>query len=563
MLCLTEKVLLLFVFLSLVAKTKLKAQDGFVELGSLDANWAVKSVYSDKSGNVYAAGYFTNDSGKYYVAKWDGFDWSELGGLNGLAANSYILSITGDKFGDIFVAGCFTNSNRMNYVAKWDGKFWQELGGVNSLSANWNIKSVICDSIGNVYAVGGFSDSNGQRIVTEWIRTKNKWTVVGNSDFAGLNAKSGINSVIPNGKNSIYVAGGFTDSSNKNQVIEWRNLDNKWHILGEKDGLAANNSINQICNDTSGNLYACGRFTNGIDSTNGKYYVAIWDGKRWSELGGKSSLGANASLNAIHFDEFSNSLFVAGDFSITNDNRNNCLVAKWDGVNWIHLRGFGASKEKGSIETIHGDSFGNIYVSGWNKNENGKYFVAKYSQKTLPLRIVSFSACSVDHNHVLIKFETTDERNVVNYSVERNYSGNNFETIVSINSSQSSISRYAYLDTIWQNVNKVCYRIVAHFKDGKKYYSNIIEVATCQQETFLVYPTQSNSGYFKLKIHSNFRIKKTLKVLDVSGNVKFNKCLNLVNGVNEIQLFLSFLNSGFYYLKIEDVDIIRKIEIVR
>ena len=51
----------------------------WVNLPLIDANKPVKHISSmccDKSGNLYAAGHFTNSSGSYYVAKWDGTIWT-------------------------------------------------------------------------------------------------------------------------------------------------------------------------------------------------------------------------------------------------------------------------------------------------------------------------------------------------------------------------------------------------------------------------------------------------------------------------------------------------------
>ena len=100
------------------------------ELGGLNglaANDHIHWVCSDASGNIYAGGWFTNSSGNQYVAKYDGSAWSELGGLNGLAANSDIEYVYSDASGNIYGAGFFTNSSGNRYVAKYDGNAWSEL----------------------------------------------------------------------------------------------------------------------------------------------------------------------------------------------------------------------------------------------------------------------------------------------------------------------------------------------------------------------------------------------------------------------------------------------------
>ncbi len=59
--------------------------------------------------------------------------WSELGtGSNALKANAPISAIAGDNAGNIYACGAFTNGttfpNGYWYVAKWNGTSWNELG---------------------------------------------------------------------------------------------------------------------------------------------------------------------------------------------------------------------------------------------------------------------------------------------------------------------------------------------------------------------------------------------------------------------------------------------------
>ena len=168
-----------------------------------------RSVCSDASGNIYAAGRFTNSSGNSYVAKYNGSSWSELGGLNGLAANFWILSICSDASGNIYAAGYFTNSSGNWYVAKYNGSSWSEQGGLNGLAANSIIYSVYSDASGNIYAAGGFENSSGKRYVAKYD-------------------------------------------------------GNSWSELGGLNGLAANKEIRSVCSDTYGKIYAGGSFSNSF-----------------------------------------------------------------------------------------------------------------------------------------------------------------------------------------------------------------------------------------------------------------------------------------------------------
>jgi hypothetical protein len=82
-------------------------------------------------GNVYTGGYFTNSSGNFYVAQWNGSSWNELGGLNSLAANSPILIVSTDLTGNVYAGGYFTNAAAKRYVAKYS-----ITSGIESLTYN-------------------------------------------------------------------------------------------------------------------------------------------------------------------------------------------------------------------------------------------------------------------------------------------------------------------------------------------------------------------------------------------------------------------------------------------
>lgn len=123
------------------------------ELGTganaLNANSPIKSVITDDAGNVYAAGYFTNASGKPYVAKWDGSTWSDLGNsaiaLNPDSVLEIFYALVADHAGNIYAAGSLKDSIGY-YVAKWDGTNWTKL----HTDTVW-FSSLAVDESGNVY----------------------------------------------------------------------------------------------------------------------------------------------------------------------------------------------------------------------------------------------------------------------------------------------------------------------------------------------------------------------------------------------------------------------------
>jgi hypothetical protein len=200
-----------------VAATREIGPDSYTweELGgtnSLNANGDILSLCVDKFGNLYAAGKFTNSSGKYYIAKFNGTSWSELGGANSLNANDEIISICSDDAGNIYAAGKFTNSSVKNYIAKFNGTSWSELGGANSLNANGNILSLCVDKFGSLYAAGKFTNSSGKYYVAKF--TNSPSIISFTPASAAKGATISINGNYLNGATAVRFGGNNAQSFN-------------------------------------------------------------------------------------------------------------------------------------------------------------------------------------------------------------------------------------------------------------------------------------------------------------------------------------------------------------
>ena len=325
----------------------------------------IYSITADRQGNVYAAGRFTNAAGAYYVAKWNGHAWSELGsGFNALNANNDIFTVSVDELGNVYAAGFFTNASGKYYVAKWDGHSWSELGkGLTALNANGPINCLATDIGGNVYAGGSFMNSSNEYYLAKWNGTK--WSETG-SVVSALDANGAIQSVAINNKNEVYVAGYFTNGLRyyvaKWNQVSWSSVDNM------QSSLPANDPIQSITVDANDNLYAGGKFLNKA----GHSFVAQWNKTGWNEMGGEGDpFYSNQPIYQIAAHS-TDEVYVSGYFL---DNGGRYYLEHWNGSGWQQLSVpdtsglnlyISSTANSGKSHQMVADKQGNLYVTGWH-----------------------------------------------------------------------------------------------------------------------------------------------------------------------------------------------------
>ncbi|MHA4811470.1 T9SS type A sorting domain-containing protein [Flavitalea flava] len=336
--------------------------------GALNAGNSLYTLALDSMGNLYAGGAFTNASGNYYVAKWDGSTWSELGtGAAGLQATGQLFSLATDKLGNVYAGGELSDGSGKYYISKWDGHSWTQLGtGTHALNANGLIYSILPDPSGNIYVTGHFTDANGRYYVAKW--NGSDWSIVGNGAGA-LNANSYINTLTIDAAGNIFAAGDFTDPSGQQYVAKWDG--SAWTPVGTgSSALKANATINSIIIDAAGRLNAGGRFTNA----SGSYYLAQWSGSGWSEVTGTSPLWpVNNYITSLSPDPAGN-IYAAGDFTDINGDH---YVAELSGSGWSEP-GLGGTKfplQANPMQAVTVDTAGHVFVVLGDKDAGGNPIV--------------------------------------------------------------------------------------------------------------------------------------------------------------------------------------------
>lgn len=236
----------------------------------------INAVVADPSGNVYAAGYF-NSTNTYDISvmKWDGQRWTDIG-INPPYTQRFqggVYDMISDKSGNIYVAGGLQKSNEVYYIAKWDGSSWSEVGtGVNALNANGPIYSLAIDSKNNLYAGGYFKNAANHYYVAKW--NGNTWSQV-DAGMDSLNPDTGVQKLMVDTHDNLYAGGTFVDNKGGVYISKWDGTS--WSAMGPgmSNPLEIRGQIMDIISDpNSENLFASGMLF--IDSDQANNYIVQW-----------------------------------------------------------------------------------------------------------------------------------------------------------------------------------------------------------------------------------------------------------------------------------------------
>jgi hypothetical protein len=156
---------------------------------------------------------------------------------------------------------------------------------------------------------------------------------------------------------------------------------------------------------------------------------------------------------------------------------------------------------------------------------------------------------------VLISWEVTNEKNVINYFIERSNNGTDFFTaaIVSKKPGNGDIGRYTFSDAAVSKEATIFYRIKAQDADGQQILSKVITMQPVLDESALDIGPVPATGYTTIKWSSAGNNKLNVTLQDVAGRTVLSRQYPLKPGINELLLTnLESLPPGIYYVNASD-----------
>ena len=128
-------------------------------------------VFDDGGGpDLYAGGYFDTAGGVTVngIARWDGSEWSSVGGPLGVGAEGGVVSMTVWDDGTglaLYIGGRFPSAGGVDAynIARWDGSTWSVLDGPAGNGFEWSVSDLYGydDDRGPALFAAGYLDSAG------------------------------------------------------------------------------------------------------------------------------------------------------------------------------------------------------------------------------------------------------------------------------------------------------------------------------------------------------------------------------------------------------------------
>ena len=330
------------------------SDENWISMGGLPgADNAVKAATVDDAGNLYIGGKFivVGEVFAYRIAKWNGSDWSSLGG--GLSGEVNALAASGSN---VYAGGNFTMATNVgggaievNYIAHWNGSNWSALG----TGMDWTVNALAASG-SDVYAGGDFWQAGGNAIkyVAKWNGAD--WSALG----SGINGS--VDALAVSGSD-VYVGGDFTRATNSggvalsaNRIAKWDG--SSWGALG-----GGMNGPVRVLAISGSDVYAGGWFDYATNSGGVAVTVnniAKWTGVSWSALGS----GMDYKVNALAVS--GSDVYAGGDFWQAGGSAIQYL-AKWNGTNWSTLgEGIGGDDDVPDMVAALVIAGSNVYAGG-------------------------------------------------------------------------------------------------------------------------------------------------------------------------------------------------------
>ena len=275
---------------------------------------------------------------------------------------------------DITVKKCL-NVKNIVYDTETIDETGQTISGEKSISwINTNGTGVLNDGVKDGLYKKVIKIIDSEEII---IAGSGSWTSVNSN---GDNVIDGsVKAICCNTNGDIYIGGNFTEVDGNTDLkyfAKWDNTNEIWtSIKTGGDGVSgishqfwSNASIS--CNDTNGDIYIGGNFTE-VDGNTDLKYLAKWDNTNssWTSVNGLNDgiiMQGTGNVNSIYYNNTNGDIYIGGEFTEVAGNPVLAYLAKWDNANssWTSVNGSNDGLNSGILDVKYNNTNGDIYIGG-------------------------------------------------------------------------------------------------------------------------------------------------------------------------------------------------------
>lgn len=197
-------------------------------------------------------------------------------------------------------------------------------------------------------------------------------------------------------------------------------------------------------------------------------------------------------------------------------------------------------------------SSGYVFSVNWN-----------IKNSVLPLELIDFQAIQKEP-FINLNWTTAREVNIEQYEIERSEDGETFKHIKTITALGNNNETRAYTTIDEQPLEgKSYYRLKIVEENGQYEYSPVRVVNRVEKFFFKVYPNPAQDFVLLHYSNNSFETGLSAELLNAAGQTLKSISLNGAKGIHQVEIDLSGLAAGIYFVRLHKGDFVRDIEVMK
>lgn len=197
-------------------------------------------------------------------------------------------------------------------------------------------------------------------------------------------------------------------------------------------------------------------------------------------------------------------------------------------------------------------SSGYVFSVNWN-----------IKNSVLPLELIDFQAIQKEP-FINLNWTTAREVNIEQYEIERSEDGETFKHIKTVTASGNNNETQAYTTIDEQPLEgKSYYRLKIMEESGQYEFSPIRVVNRVEKFFFKVYPNPAQDFVLLHYSNNSFETDLSAELLNAAGQTLKSISLNGAKGIHQVEIDLSDLAAGIYFVRLHKGGFVRDIEVLK